>query len=55
MTELEKRLWICLMGLAEQVDEDCPQEYRTRHLVEALQEADDLCQEMWSIAKKLPT
>jgi len=28
-----------LRVLAEQVDEDCPTEYRTRHLVDALEDA----------------
>lgn len=28
-----------LRVLAEQVDEDCPAEYRTRHLVDALEDA----------------
>lgn len=28
-----------LVNLVEQVDEDCPQEYRTRHLIEAIEDA----------------
>lgn len=55
MTELEKRLLICLMGLAEQVDEDCPHNYRTKHLVEALQDADELIIEVMEKMKGMPT
>jgi len=55
MTELEKKLWVCLIGLVGQVDEDCPQEYRTRHLKEALEEAKDLLNEMNEKAKGLST
>jgi hypothetical protein len=42
MEEIEKRLLICLMELLHQVDEDCPQEYRTKHLKEAMKDANDL-------------
>lgn len=42
MSEIEKRLLICLMELLSQVDEDCPQENRTKHLREAMQDAHDL-------------
>lgn len=55
MTELEKRLWMCLLQLAEQADEDCPQEFRTTHFNEALEEANELINEMWEMSRKLPT
>ena len=42
MTELEAKLWLCLMVLTQQVNEDCPHEYRTRHLEDAIWEANDL-------------
>jgi len=42
MSELEKQLLVCLMELLYQVDEDCPQEYRTKHLKDAMQDAHDL-------------
>jgi hypothetical protein len=53
MTELEKRLWMCLLQLAEQADEDCPQHHRTTHFNEALRDADYLINEMWALSKKL--
>ena len=53
MTELERKLWMCLMGLANHADEDCPQEFRTRHFDEALEEANELLTEMWALSKKL--
>jgi hypothetical protein len=55
MTDLEKKLWICLMGIANQADEDCPQEYRTRHFDDALFEAQEMLKEMNSLARTLPT
>ena len=55
MTELEKKLWICLMGITHQADEDCPHEYRTRHFDDALFEAQELLEEMNDLAKTLPT
>ena len=55
MTELEAKLWLCLMVLTQQVNEDCPHEYRTRHLEDALWEAKDLINKMYDIAKTLPT
>lgn len=51
MTELEARLWLCLMELVSQVDEDCPHEYRTRHLEETLLDAIDLINEVHEKAK----
>jgi hypothetical protein len=42
MSELEKQLFNCLLELLTQVREDCPQEYRTRHLEDAMQDANDL-------------
>jgi hypothetical protein len=51
MSELEARLWMCLMELVSQVDEDCPHEYRTRHLKDALSDAIDLINEVHEIAK----
>jgi hypothetical protein len=42
MSELEKQLFNCLLELLTQVREDCPQEYRTRHLQTAMDDANDL-------------
>ena len=42
MSELEKELFECLLELLIQVREDCPQEYMTKHLKEAMQDANDL-------------
>lgn len=42
MSELEKQLFNCLLELLTQVREGCPQEYRTRHLEDAIWEANDL-------------
>ena len=42
MSELEKKLFNSLMELLTQVREDCPQEYRTKHLEDAMWEANDL-------------
>ena len=55
MSELEKKLWVCLIGITQQADEDCPHEYRTKHFDDALYEAKELLKEMNDIAKKLPT
>lgn len=41
----EYRLWVALSYLLEQVDEDCPQEYRTKHLLEAMEDAKELLDE----------
>lgn len=55
MTDLEKRLWICLIGITNQADEDCPHEYRTRHFDDALFEAQEMLKEMNKLAKNLST
>jgi len=55
MTDLEKKLWMCLLQLAEQADEDFPQEFRSTHFNEALEEANGLINEMWEMSRKLPT
>ena len=41
----EDKLVIMLKCLIEQVEEDCPVEYRTRHLVEAIEDAKELIKE----------
>ncbi len=38
-TRLEKKLLEALLDLADNVEEDCPKEYRTHHLDAALGEA----------------
>ena len=38
----EQQVVFALKYLIEQVEEDCPQEYRTKHLVEAIEEAKEL-------------
>lgn len=38
-TKLEKTLISILQNLTEQSDEDCPQEYRSRHFKDALEDA----------------
>jgi hypothetical protein len=55
MTELEKQLLNCLMELYVQVDEDCPHEYRTKHLHDAIEEARCLIDEMVTKMKRMPT
>jgi hypothetical protein len=55
MSEIEKRLLICLMELLHQVDEDCPQEYRTQHLKDAMQDARELILEEQLKMERLPT
>jgi hypothetical protein len=42
MNELEKKLFNALMDLLTQVREDCPKEYRTKHLEAAIWDANDL-------------
>jgi len=42
MNALEKKLFNCLIELLTQVREDCPQEYRTKHLETAIWDANDL-------------
>jgi hypothetical protein len=46
MTKTEQRLWDALADLVSQVDEDCPMEYRTKHLKSSMQEAADLLNEI---------
>ena len=41
----EDKLRIAVKYLIEQVEEDCPIEYRTRHLVEAIEEVKELLNE----------
>ena len=55
MSEIEKRLLICVMEMLSQVDEDCPQEYRTTHLQTAMQDAQELIDEELAKMKGLPT
>jgi hypothetical protein len=55
MTELEEKLWRCLVDVTRHVDEDCPQHHRTRHLNDAISDAHELIAEMHIIASKLPT
>ena len=55
MTELERKLWMCLMGITHNADEDCPQHHRTTHFNDALSDAYELLAEMNLIASKLPT
>ncbi len=55
MSELEKKLWVCLLGMTNQADEDCPQEYRTKHFNYALEDARAMLDEMNELAKKLST
>lgn len=40
------KLLNALKYLLEQVDEDCPVEYRTKHLIEAMQDAQQLIEEI---------
>jgi hypothetical protein len=42
MTDLEKKLFNCLLDLLTNVREDCPKEYRTKHLDQAIWDANDL-------------
>ena len=46
MNNTEKKLLEALAYLADNVDEDCPTEYRTTHLDEALHDARALVAEM---------
>jgi hypothetical protein len=55
MTELEKQLMVCLMELLSQVDEDCPHEYRTEHLLTAMQDAKELIELQQQRMKRMPT
>jgi len=42
MSDEKKEALDALHDLFEQCQEDCPQEYRSRHLVDALEEAEEL-------------
>jgi hypothetical protein len=41
----EHKVVLALKYLIDQVEEDCPMEYRTKHLIEAIEDAKELIKE----------
>jgi hypothetical protein len=46
MMTIEERTVCCLVYLIQQIEEDCPQEYVTKHLKGAIEDAKDLLEEV---------